>query len=149
MSNLTELAEQVLAAKADWENAKIELERAMAEFEYAERKLVLARQRLSLEEGRTNPGAAHAAQDEVNPEDAYRTELDSIELVGESIGNAAKKALRALKAGNLHALERHMRKHGFVFSTDAPARELHAALMRQRWARRHMSGVWEFTRDVD
>ena len=72
-------------------------------------------------------------------------EINSVALVGETIGDAARSTLRRLKKAPLTKLVEDMKSRGFQFSSDAPARELHGALVKQAWARKDpATDEWEF-----
>lgn len=142
-----ELAGKVLAAKTEWEDTKLRLEKARTEHDYAQRRLVLARQELDLQRDRTAPDDDWyevVTQGWAYPDEVIE-ELRSVELVGEPIGEASRSALRELRKATITRLVTHMRARGFQFSTDVPARELHGALVKQPWARKNTkTDEWEY-----
>ena len=143
----SELASKVLGAKSAWEDAKLHLEQAKTEYEYAEKRLVLARQELSLEHGRTAPEVDWAR--EVTAGFGYEEEildsLSSVEFVGVPIGQASRSALAYLRKATLTRLVDRMRGRGFQFATEVPAREVHGALVKQPWARKDSKkDTWEY-----
>lgn len=142
----SELTSKVMRAKDAWEDAKLRFEQAKTEYEYAEKRLVLARRELGLERHRVEPGDWHH---EVTAGFGYPEEvldaLCSVELVGESIGQASRSALLQLRKATVARLVAYMRERGFQFATDVPARELHGALVKQPWAKKdRKTDKWEY-----
>ena len=149
-SKASELAMKVMAAKSVWEDKKLQREQADTEYEYAEKLLVLARQELELQRRRVVPYEdwdLEVTQGIGYPEEVL-AELESVELVGEPIGTAARTALARLSKASVEDLVTAMRRRGFQFATDAPAREIHGALLKQTWARKDSkTEKWEYVRD--
>ena len=133
MVEVAELTRKVLRAKEAWEDSKLQLDEAKTEYEYAEKRLVLARRELGLERDREDDwfGAMHSEFEDVSD---VLTALTSVAFVGEPIGQASLTSLRTLKTATMAQLVAHMQRRGFEFVTDAPARELHGALVKQSWA---------------
>jgi hypothetical protein len=137
------LAQKVLEAKSHWEIARLRFDQAQADLEYAEKKLLLAKRELDMEVQKYGLAWQQAFDDE----ETIR-QLGSVAYVGDSINRAAQKALAGRGKASLIDLVGYMRAGGFIFATDAPARELHAALMKQPWARKDTKrDVWEFIRN--
>ena len=143
----SELAMKVLNAKSKWEDERLQKEQAIAECDYAEKVLILSRKMLELERSRLAPDddwhrevtQGYAFEDEIL--DALR----SVELVGELIGVAAKVALAGLSKATVEQLVMYMRRRGFQFSTDSPAREIHGALLKQPWAhKKEKTNLWYY-----
>ena len=132
----SELAEKVFDAKAVWENAKLHREQADTEYEYAEKLLVLARRELSLALQRLGPDEDwqhEVTQGSEYPAEAL-AELDSVEFVGASIGEASRFTLARVRKATVNRLVTYMKGRGFQFATDVPSREVHGALLKQPWA---------------
>ena len=143
----TELALKVINAKDTWEDAKLQRERSNAEYEYAEKQLALARQAFDLVRRRMLPEDAmeFEAASKVGDFDLVLDEVKSVEFVGEPVGRAALSSLRRLGHATVHDLVGQMRARGFQFATDVPARELHAALIKQPWAMKNKrTDEWEY-----
>ena len=143
----SELALEVINAKTAWEDAKLKREQAETEYEYEMRRLVLARQRLELERSRILP----VDDWEVEVTDGFGFaeellfDLQSVELVGEPIGRAARATLLRLKHATVAKLVASMEARGFQFASDVPARELHGALVKQSWAKKNDNrGEWVY-----
>lgn len=145
----SELASKVLNAKDAWQDARLNLERTKTEYEYAEKRLILARRELDLELGRVEDWFGEMTDGFEDP-DAVLGALHSVEFVGESIGSAARSSLRQLKKVSIARLVAHMRERGFQFQTEVPARELHGALVKQAaWAKKDKkTDTWEYVVEV-
>ena len=150
-SKPSELAMKVIAAKSAWEDAKLRMQQAVADYEYAEKGLVLARQMVDLEHSRIAPEddwEREVTQGLAYPEEVLN-ELLSVELVGEPIGTAARTALARLGEARVEDLITDMQRRGFQFATDAPAREIHGALLKQTWVSRDTTtGRWKYVRPM-
>lgn len=146
---ISDLAHKVIAAKSAWEDVKLRREEVNTEYEYAEKLLVLARQGFELESSRMSPDddwRSEVTEGTVYPEELL-AELRSIELVRKSIGEASRSALIRLNDATLAELATHMQRRGFLFATEAPAREIHGALLKQPWARKdNKTDRWEYVK---
>jgi hypothetical protein len=138
------LAGKVLDAKGVWENARLNLEKAKAEYDYAEQRLILARKELRLELDRADDPYYEMVAGFADPE-GVRDAIRAVEYVGVPIGSAARSSLSRLKKATTRRLVSHMRERGFQFQTEAPARELHGAIVKQVWAKKDKKAdTWEY-----
>jgi hypothetical protein len=140
MGTLRELAEAVAEEKLAWDRARIELERARSQYEFAERRLVLAKERFYLEL-RAHP---EPQSEGLLPRDLDEV-ISSVQYMGDSIKSACKWVLGAWMAASSEEIADRLEEGGFQFKSDVPVREVHAALMKQPWAKKNQAtGMWEY-----
>lgn len=136
--NAQDLANEFMEAKKAWEDAAFELHKTKANYDYAEKRLWLARDQLILTALRSPDFASS-----VPP--TLGAEIRPVAYLGKTIKQAAQMALSELKSATADRLVEYMIERGFQFSGELPVRVLHGALMKQAWAWRNSnSGEWEY-----
>ena len=139
MATLRELAEIVAQEKLAWDLARIALAKAKNEYEFVERRLILAKDRLWLEF--QDPKAPFEGP---LPRDLDET-TNSVQYLGMPLKAACKWVLGAWMAATAEEIADRLEEGGFQFKGHVPEREVHAALLKQPWARKNQStGMWEY-----
>jgi len=146
-SSWLELAREVRNAKQQWQQRKLEHERAESELNYAQKALALAHERFWLMWHQHPEPEADGTASELDPEGLWQV-LESVQFVGEPIGAACKSALRELKRATVERLVDYLAERGFQFVSEVPVREVHAALIKQWWAvKDHGPDEWVYQGD--
>jgi hypothetical protein len=136
--NDNRLTKEFLEAKQQWQDASFDLHRARAVYDYAEKRLWLARDQLVI----TAMGS-HDPQSIIDVELAVQ--MRPVAYLGKPIRQAAQEALFELGAATAEHIANYMKERGFQFSGVVPVREVHGALVKQPWASRNrQSGEWEY-----
>lgn len=125
-------------AKEKWQDAAFELHRAKAEYDYAEKRLWLARDHLIVTALRSPDPQTWVDHD-------LSAQIQPVACLGKTLKQAAQLALAELKSATADRLVDVMKERGFQFSGEVPVREFHGALIKQPWAWRNgESGEWEY-----
>ncbi|MEO8458594.1 MAG: hypothetical protein ABI559_12390 [Chloroflexota bacterium] len=136
--NENRLANEFLEAKKEWEDAAFQLHRAKAIYDYAEKRLWLARDQLLIT-------AIRAAEPQSVIDVGLAAEIRPVAYLGKTLRQAAQSALSELRSASAERLVDHMMERGYQFSGEVPVRVLHGALVKQPWVRRNgNSGEWEY-----
>lgn len=132
---------EVVDAKHRWESKRVELNQAKLDYEYAEKVLILARDRLKLE---IDHAGEHYTEDERHFDQMdYEDEIAGVEYVGLTIGDALKRGGLPRQPIAMEDVIERLQLGGFTFSTPFPAREIHGALVKQPWAMKDKdTGNW-------
>jgi hypothetical protein len=140
MTTLKELAEIIVEEKLAWDRARIALEKAKSEYDFAERRLVLANERYRVE---------HLAHPDPLSEGVIPLELshvlETVQYLGFSLKAACRWVLEGFGAASAEEIADRLEEGGFQFKSDVPVREVHAALLKQPWAKKNQeTGMWEY-----
>ena len=132
---------EVVEAKHRWESKRAELNHAKLDYEYAEKVLILARDRLKLEID--HAGEQYTEVEQHFDHMDYEDEIAGVEYVGLSIGDALKRGALSRQPMAMEDIIERLQLGGFKFSTPFPAREIHGALVKQPWAMKDKdTGNW-------
>ena len=140
------LTKGVLEAGADWRSAKLKLDQAKLDYDYAEQRLVLRKRELRMEQERWEPPEwGGELEAEFGDTTRMHDRLRALQLVGEPIGRASRSVLQRMEKATVEQLAEAMRQRSFEFSSGTPARELHGALVKQPWAKKNpKTDEWEY-----
>ena len=126
-----ELLKEFREAVTEWRKKTLAAHRAQAEFEFAEKKLTLIREGLIMEAWSDDDPTMHLSPN-------ISSEMRPVEFLGLTLKQATEKALRQLGTASTDDLVDHMTRGGYRFTGAAPAREVHGAIFKQRWAKRSL-----------
>ncbi|HUF53188.1 MAG TPA: hypothetical protein VMR52_05365 [Dehalococcoidia bacterium] len=138
MGDFYKTLEEFRAAKANWHDKTLAAHKAQADFEFAEKSMTFVRERLVMEAWEDGDPAMYLDPGIIN-------EIRPVEYIGLTLKQAAERALRLLGKATTEDLADEMARRGFRFTSAAPSREVHGALVKQRWASKNsQTKKWEY-----